>query len=179
MMIADITPTEICRSLNDRGIMSPATLSMSRGMKSKWKGGFDFYLWTPRQVERIIKDEVYFGNLVQLKSEVKILGGKQIKKSKDEWIRRNGTHEAIITQEEYDLANSKISHYEKRYKHNPRNIYYCGKCGRMLQNQNRGTLFCRQAKFKSNHGCSDVLINKAKADQTVLKSIQYPAEEGI
>ncbi len=44
-------------------------------------------------MEDIIRDEKYTGTMVQLKTKLDSVGGKQVKRPQEEWVRVEDTHE--------------------------------------------------------------------------------------
>ena len=73
-------------------------------------------------IERIIRNEVYTGTLVQLKTKTETVGGRQIKKPKEEWVRVENTHEAIVSYSQYikavsSLKQQKVKERKKAKKH--------------------------------------------------------------
>ncbi|MDL2233096.1 recombinase family protein [Ruminococcaceae bacterium OttesenSCG-928-L11] len=72
------------------------------------------HCWCDGTVKAILENEVYIGNLVQGKvGTVSYKNHKTVAKPREEWIRAEGTHEAIIDREIWDQVQ-KIA--EKRYQ---------------------------------------------------------------
>ena len=91
--------------LNEDGIPSPGVLYYQR------KGQSDprqvNHKWAEQTIKRIIRNEVYIGNMVQGKTgTMSYKSRKLIGKPEEEWIRVNGTHEPIISQELWDTVVS-------------------------------------------------------------------------
>ena len=93
MKNAGIGTTMIAKTLNDRGIPSPSELYRSRGSARQWKNKDRKCYWTACKVEDIIRDEKYTGTMVQLKTKLDSVGGKQVKRPQEEWVRVEDTHE--------------------------------------------------------------------------------------
>ena len=114
--------------------------------------------------------------MVMLRTELQGVGGKQIKRSEEEWIRKEGTHEAIVSHQTYTLAVSMLKEQaSKKPGKNGRNIYYCGCCGRAMMNLRKGTLHCNNRRFETESPCKAVAIRKADADMAVLQSVKKEA----
>lgn len=176
MKIAGAGTTMIARSLNDRGIPSPSELYRSKGETRKWKNRGNPCYWTAGRIEAIIRDEKYTGTMVQLKTKLESVGGKQVSRPKEEWVRVENTHEPIITYPQYIRAASSLKQQKAKESRKLRNIYYCGRCGRALHNEHRGTVFCKQRSFKTGSACRDIEINKHEADMAVLVAVKKEAE---
>lgn len=176
MKTAGMGTTMIAKTLNDRGIPSPAELYQSRGSTRQWKNKDRKCYWTACKVEDIIRDEKYTGTMVQLKTKLDSVGGKQIKRPQEEWVRVEDTHEAIITYPQYIRAASSLKQQKASESKNQKNIYYCGCCGRALFNAHYGTVFCKQRSFKTDSDCKDIEICKHDADMAVLAAVKKEAE---
>lgn len=176
MKIAGTGTTLIARTLNDREIPCPSELYRSRGSTRQWKNKGNPCYWTAGKVEAIIRDEKYTGTMVQLKTKLDSVGGKQVKRPKEEWVRVENTHEPIITYPQYIRAVSSLKQQKAAESKNFKNIYYCGCCGRALFNANYGTIFCKQRSFKTDSDCRDIEIYKHDADMAVLASVKKEAE---
>lgn len=175
MKIGGMGTTLIAKALNDRRIPSPAELYRSRGETRQWKNKGNKCYWTAGKVEEIIRDEKYTGTLVQLKTKLDSVGGKQIKRPKEEWVRVENTHEPIVTYSQYIKAVSSLKQQKAAESRKMKNIYYCGCCGRALFNAHYGTIFCKQRSFKTDSKCKEIAIYKADADKAVLAAIKKEA----
>lgn len=177
MKLSGIGTTHIAKCLNDRDVPCPAELGRQRNIRQKWRGNFEKYGWTASTVERILREEKYTGTMVMLKTEKQGVKGRTIRRPEEEWIRKEGTHEAIVSYQTYSLAVSMLKEQAaKEYGKNGRNIYYCGCCGRAMMNQHKGTLRCINYRFETESPCNAVAINKAEADMAVLQSVKKEAE---
>ncbi len=176
MKLSGVGTTHIAKCLNDRGVPCPSELGRQRNIRQKWKGNFEKYGWTASTVERILREEKYTSTMVMLRTELQGVGGKQIKRPEEEWIRKEGTHEAIVSRQTYTLAVSMLKEQaSKKPGKNGRNIYYCGCCGRAMMNLHKGTLHCNNRRFETESPCKAVAIRKADADMVVLQSVKKEA----
>ena len=176
MKIAGTGTTLIAKALNDRGIPCPSELYRSRGYTRQWKNRGKPCYWTAGKIEAIIRDEKYTGTMVQLKTKLNSVGGKQVSRPKEEWVRVENTHEPVITYPQYIRAVSSLKQQKAAESRKMKNIYYCGCCGRALFNAHYGTIFCKQRSFKTDSDCRDIEINKHDADMAVLASVKREAE---
>ncbi len=176
MKLSGVGTTHIAKCLNDRGVPSPAEIGKQRNLRQKWKGNFEKYGWTASTVERILREEKYTGTMVMLKTELQGVRGRQVKRPEEEWIRKEGTHEAIVSHQTYTLVLSMLREQAaKEPGKNGRNIYYCGCCGRAMMNLHRGTLRCKNRRFETESPCKAVAVRKADADTAVLQSVKKEA----
>ena len=129
----------IAVQLNEEGVPSPGMLYYQR--KGKEDPRRVNHKWASETVRQIVRNEVYIGNMVQGKTgTVSYKNKKLISKPEDEWIRVEGTHEAIISRDVWDTVQS-ID--RKRVRKNAasdgiRSIFtglvYCADCGFKMRN---------------------------------------------
>ena len=129
----------IAAALNEEGIPSPGVLYYQR------KGQRDprriNHKWADQTVKNMVRSEVYIGNMVQGKyGTLSYKSRKLVSKSEDQWIRVEGTHEAIISQELWDTV---VSIDQKKVRKNTpadgcksifTGLVYCADCGFKMRN---------------------------------------------
>ena len=129
----------IAAQLNDEGLPSPGMLYYQR--KGKPDPRRVNHKWADETVKQLIRNEVYIGNMVQGKTgTLSYKSRKTIAKPEDEWIRVEGTHEAIISRDVWDTV---VSIDRKRVlKKEPSDgiksifagLVYCADCGFKMRN---------------------------------------------
>lgn len=96
----------IAEKLNDYGILSPMEYKKFLGMN--YASGFeksDTAKWSVTSVKRILTNRVYLGHMEQGKQEkISYKMKKRIQKPEEEWIRVENTHEAIISEDDFNLV---------------------------------------------------------------------------
>lgn len=111
-----ISPKEIALDLTRRGIVNRATykkLQNSKYICSRKISDSEVH-WTCDSVKQILMNEVYTGTLVQGKTVHKRLLDKHTTQMpKEDWIRVEGTHEAIVSREDWEIAQSMMSNIER------------------------------------------------------------------
>ena len=132
---------KIAMELNRDGIMPPLKY------KVLYKGNFSEYgaarasdLWNYTTVKRILKNPVYLGHTLLGKSrKVSVKSKKKLNVPKDQWAVTENTHEPIITQEVFDLAQFNLGKGTfdfRQYDHVRRSIFsgiaFCAQCGHAL-----------------------------------------------
>ena len=97
--------SHIADELNRMGILSPLAYKRNHGMPHA-KGGYTDRKdckWSATTIIRILQDETYTGTLVQGKQTTPHFKLKEREdKPSSEWVRVEGTHEAII--QKHDLT---------------------------------------------------------------------------
>ncbi|MBQ3236498.1 MAG: recombinase family protein [Oscillospiraceae bacterium] len=97
--IAGKGPKQIAEELDRDGIKTP--LEYRRGEKKT-------HTWQSATVIKILKNEMYIGNMVQGKTEKISFRSKASKNNPPEdWYRVENTHKAIISRELFEKANKK------------------------------------------------------------------------
>lgn len=114
------------------------------------------FAWTPTTIRTILKDEVYLGNLINLKTEVTNYKTKmRISVPPDEWIVCKDAHEAIISREEYDKVQAIISQHQCPAKFHRNNIFrgllFCSECGHPLSIAHRKLTYHEDDSYRCMH----------------------------
>lgn len=185
MRIKGYNNQRIADYLNEHGIPSP----MEYKMLLNWRYSTSFKLkpqakWSPMAVERILKNEVYIGVMVQGKERtLNYKVKKRIKINKEDWIRVEDTHEAIISKEDFDIVQ-KLMLRDTRTAPNGEQLYLfsgllrCGGCGcNMVRKKIRsaGSEYCYYICSNNKNDksvCSSHRIREDFLSQTVLEMLQ-------
>ncbi len=126
----------IARYLNHLGIPSP--VEYKEGCASNYATPFKLNpkaKWSPGTVDRILKNAIYTGDLIQGKETTfSYKLKKRVKKPEEAWIKRVNTHEAIIPREDFEIAQQ-IMQNDTRTAPQQKRLYplsgmlKCGDCG--------------------------------------------------
>ncbi len=125
----------IAERLNQLSVLSPKEYKKSIGVN--YNGGFSGTakpLWSSIAVKRILTNEVYLGHLVQGKTEkVNYKLKKWIRKPQEEWIKVENTHEAIISEDDFEIVQNLLKADGRISPITEGNslfmgILYCGDC---------------------------------------------------
>lgn len=159
--IQGLSYQKIADKLNLYGILSPAEYKNYRGFN--YKTSFKENLkakWSSMAVSRILKNEVYIGNLIQGK-ETKLNYRTKRKKRipEDSWIRAIGTHKAIISDEIFNLTK-KIMKMDIRRRNEDKSFYL-------------GLLFCNECKETMIHKVTFYKCNHHKIKEEQLNSAVF------
>lgn len=178
----------ICQYLNDNGILCRKELQRRKKYKLTLEP-FEItseYLWSTSTIGRMLVNESYIGNLVQLKTTRSSFGGnKVITKNEEDFIRADNTHEAIITKEEFKKVQEVIKVNNKR-KDNSQPTNYsifkgklkCADCGKAMTkqedfrgNRNSSNYYCMRY-LQVSKTCSPHKIKTSDLENIVLEAIQ-------
>lgn len=127
--------------LNETGVLSPSHYKKKLG-EITHENLIGNGNWQTRTVAKILRAEVYAGDLVQGVS--KVIDHKQVRASADEWTIVRDTHEAIVSRELFDAVQKALDRAAQQAK--DRNIHswspnllrgkiFCAHCGHSLHRQ--------------------------------------------
>lgn len=100
----------IAKRLNEEHILCPSAYKESNGLR--YRNGNKLNAtnyWTYATVHRILKNQMYIGDMVQGKSYRKIMKGKAVMKEEKEWTIVKGTHKPIIDKALWDKVQRQFS----------------------------------------------------------------------
>ena len=133
----------ICRRLNDAGIPSPNSYRFAKGIVKDQK--YENTKWTIAVLNHILRKPTYLGHLTQgMERNVLAEGGTGARTKQAEWVVVENTHEAIITQEVFDMVRTVMDCRTAQYNSvrgkysditNPqilKGLVYCADCGAPL-----------------------------------------------
>ncbi|MDK4475751.1 recombinase family protein [Fusobacterium necrophorum] len=178
MKLLGYSSKAIADELNHLGVLTPRKYKESQGFKCNGFQNIKGGNWSAKAVNRIIENEVYIGNTLQGKSiTLNYKNKKQIEKEKEEWIRVEDTHEAIISKEIFAIANTML----KRDLNNSRGkdkidiftgMLFCKECGsslirRTVKYKEREEIFYICSKYNKEKSCSRHSIK----EETLIKAV--------
>lgn len=134
----------IAKILNSKKIPSPSLYKYYKGIKlnvvsSKLREDIK---WSSSSVKRILTNEVYLGHLIQGKRTTISYKNHKIKnKNKDEWIKVDKTHEAVIEEDVFMKVQHLIRERTKMIKNSDfvhifSGKVFCLECGRYMRKKN-------------------------------------------
>ncbi len=190
--IEGLSPGSIAARLNQRGILSPMEYKKSRGSRyqSRFKTGAKAQ-WSHVAVRRILQNEIYTGTLVQGKRTTPNYKTKKfLYKDERDWVRVEGTHEAIISRPQFDLVQQLLREdtragAEDVAVHPYSGRIFCGDCGAPVVRKTvcsggkRYVYYVCGANKADHHACSSHSIREDVLDQVILVTIQRQMEAAL
>lgn len=172
MKISGVSALKIAKTLNSRGVLSPMAYKRDRGLPHP-KGGFadrPDAKWSATAIIRILKDETYTGTLIQGRQGTFNYKIKDVvDKPQSEWKRAEDAHEAIVSKQDFDLAQ-RIMRLDTRTAPGSDAVYLfsgiliCGCCGARMTRKTvpyKGKAYyyyyCPTGKKR---GCKDAVMLK-------------------
>ena len=135
--------------------------------------------WSAIAVKRILTNEIYTGTMVQGRREkISYKLDKCREKPKEEWIRVEGTHEPVVTKEEFHRVQKLLAVSSKAHLFS--GLLFCGDCGEPLirrVNRYKGAekVFFICPSRNGGRGCTRHSIPEMNMRETVLKALQFQA----
>lgn len=126
---------EIVNYLNNNHYLSPTGYRKTGLIQDKDKNGYN---WNEVTLCNMLKNEVYIGNTIQNKRSIISYKVKKFKKvNKEEHIRVDNTHEAIIDKDLFEkvqcIFERRGTNSKLKYDYLLRGLLYCYHCKRKLQ----------------------------------------------
>ncbi len=183
--IDGMSPGKIAEKLNAMGILSPMEYKTASGVKfaTSFKNKVKAK-WNAVSVGRILKNEIYIGNLVQGKRSSANYKVKKVEyKDESDWTRIEDTHEPIISKADFDIVNQ-LGKYDTRTAPDKENVYlfagvvFCGDCRQNMirkttytKNKNYHYYVCGTHKFDKSI-CSMHSFSEDKLYKVILEALQ-------
>ncbi len=191
--VSGYTILGITRELNSLGIPNPSAYKKLKGFNYKRQvRKTNEGLWPESSVRRILKNEMYLGNMVQGKNTKLSYKIKQcVSVPKENWYIVEGTHEAIIDKDTFDKAQALLGRNIKESKTEQKaglfaGLVRCADCGGGMakkSNKQNGKEYhyyrCSTARV-SKDACTLHTIRIDKLEEAVLvflrKMVEVAAE---
>ncbi|MCM1025513.1 MAG: recombinase family protein, partial [Roseburia sp.] len=186
---------KIAAVLNGDKILTPRDYYYLQAGNPNPRGETPF--WNDITVKVILQNEVYLGHTVQNKTgNVSYKIHKQVSKPRTEWIRVEGTHEPLISQEVWDLVRS-IEQNQRRNRtakdgtvHLFSGILVCMDCGSVMRHQGNyhkckdgspvkstyESYLCNRYCSSGKGTCTAHTMNQRVLIEVVLADIRMKAE---
>ena len=170
---------KIAQTLNNKGFLTPTKYKLSKGIKFNNQNKNTEY-WTESTVSKMLKNEVYIGNMVQgYNKKASYKSKKMIALPKEEWIIVPHTHEPIITEEQFyrvqNIFKSKVRRCKNGEVHLFANKLVCLDCGTKLYKccNDRGYVYfsCKASK-KLYGNCTSHAIGYENLKSLVTEKIR-------
>ena len=139
----------IAKLLNEEGVITPSRYKFLKGDTRFAR--FNNSVWRTETVNAILTDMVYCGHMENHKYEVSNYKTKKLVRVPDsEHIIVKNTHEAIISEEDFEIVNNLIKSRISPRIHESENLFksivYCAHCGNrmVLTHQTRNSNYVSQ-----------------------------------
>lgn len=177
---------QIAERLNAAAIPSPMEYKKMKGIN--YQCSFKKHkkaLWCAQTVSRILKNEVYIGNMIQgIRSKPTYRAEHVVVRNKSEWIRNDNAHEAIIKKIDFERVQE-ILKRDTRTAPNQKVVYpfsgmlFCGDCRHSMirktvpgPNGKKYIYFICSSNKINKDMCSSHMIKEDELEATILELLQ-------
>lgn len=178
MVVSDYSFRSIAFTLSQEGILTPAAVKQVIPRTAATRPTD----WSVVTIGSIVRNPVYLGKMVYGKTrKVSYKSKKKIAVPEEQRIVTEGTHEPLVSQSTWDLANEIANRHKKTTSKGETHIFsgllFCKDCGSSLS-LNRNAYVCyRYRNFsKSENGCTSHRIPYKLLYASVLGSVQEVTE---
>lgn len=176
---------KIARFLNDNGILCRKEVQRRKKYKLSMSPEDEeiVYHWSTSTIGKMVTSEIYIGNLVWNRTgSISYKDHRQIYKPKSEWVIVEGTHEGIISVEDFNKIQETIKERLSKKKRPEKLTIYkykikCADCGRSMckmedfrDGRTSSNFYCRNYKTTSSK-CSPHKIKTSELDSMVIEAI--------
>ena len=183
----------IAKELNEEGIPNPSMYKKLKGFNYRHPvGKSNDGLWPDSSVRRILRNEMYIGNMVQGKNTTISYKIKQCRPiPKEDWIVVENTHEPIVSKEIFEKAQSL---FNKNVRVAPKKrevdlfsgFVRCADCHRTMNKKTNVHSYatyhyyrCSTARKMKKSACGNHTIRIDKLEEAVLIVIQNMVDVAI
>lgn len=180
-----IGPSNIAKALKEKKILKPTLYRFQK--EGKYGTHTDIenpYNWDWHTIANILDNEIYLGHTINCRTRIASFKDKRtIKVPKEEQLRFENTHEAIIDQETWDIVHKVREGRIRKTRMGEINKYsgliYCADCGRK-HHLYRGRTIKRESysficgnyhKHVGEEKCTPHSIREVVLDEIVLEEI--------
>ena len=171
---------KIADVLNAGGVPSPGEYKRLMGMKYRNTGQeTQSRGWTYAAVDRVLRNEIYLGNMVSNRSSRAAMHGRETANAREQWIIVEGTHDAVVSRELWDTVRRQLGRYARSSAADGSAELFagflrCGDCGSSLTKTtwNRRSVYCCGAYQRyGTAACTKHYIFEEKIAEIVLQDI--------
>lgn len=178
--------TQIARYLNNKNITTPLKYKVENTNYFNPNKSAT-YKWNSTIINKILRDPIYVGDLVQLKNKKINYKIKKVQKvPKDMQIIIQNNHQPIIDRKIFDTVQEMLDkqtnewNYSNRKSHLLSGLVFC-RCGsRVTYNKNHGKYFrcvCSSYKKYGNKFCSSIHLREDELLKQVSESLKLNIEK--
>ncbi|MCC8049339.1 MAG: recombinase family protein [Clostridiales bacterium] len=173
LRLSGYNAAKIARLLNARGVPSPAQYAIEhnerkygQNVNPREQG------WNSCSITRILRNEKYAGNMVNMRTKSDGIRGKMIARDEREWIKVEDTHEAIVSKEMFQKVEAMLPKYKKPYAGRRTNVFCCAYCGKKMSRSGNKTYYsCRYGETNPNVSCYRFRVDALTLENVVLEEL--------
>ena len=174
--IAGKGTTIIARELNEEGVLTDREYRFKKNGQYEKMGR---YKWSACTVQQILRNECYTGHYILGRETIRVQHGKKrIRLPKEQWHTFEDHHPAIISKEDFDLAQARKQKKSAPSSHAPnllKNKVFCGCCGGHMGIPDSGArnpkYMCRRS-VQYERDCATGYVPKQTVYDAVFKAVK-------
>ena len=173
--------TQIAMTLNRENVLTRMRYKREAGCsRTVWPCVDEDNFWTDSTVCCILRDERYLGkNIFGKRKRDRIGYVHTIKMERTDWIVAEGTHESIVSKEEFDRAADclrKLKPHNCSFKDRPLGgKVRCGICGHVMPRSRKGQFSCRTSLMTDAYICTRERIDEQAILDALIDSLHAQA----
>lgn len=185
MCAEGIGPSNIAKALKEKKILKPTFYRFQNEGKYGTRTDTENpYKWNERTIADILDNEIYLGHTINCRTRIASFKDKRtIKVPKEEQLRFENTHEAIIDQETWDIVRKVRESRIRKTRMDEINKYsglvYCADCGRKhylyrgrtVRRESYSLICSNYRKHIGEEKCTPHSIREVVLDEIVLEEI--------
>ena len=185
MCAEGIGPTQIARRLENDKIYTPTMYEYKRtGTRLTGLNEELPYAWSGRTISDILENVIYLGHTLNLKTEnISYKDHRKRIRPKEQQVMIENTHEAIVSQETWDIVQKLRDGKRRRTKMGYKSIFagilFCADCKSKLYfvsgdsiKSERFHFICAKYRKKGKYNCSIHSINEKVLYEIALEEIR-------
>lgn len=168
--------TAIARLLNNSGIPNPTEYKRRKGLLYKPPTTKSGTLWKYDTITKMLKNEMYIGNMVQGRyGSVSYKTKLNKPRPESDWFRVENTHEAIIAEDLWNKVQQMLKSRSRPCKGGEVGVFagkaFCMNCGSRLCSTKTGDrrYLCCSRRYVSEDGCVGAFIWEKRLEKAVLE----------
>ena len=171
-VLAGKSTREIAAGLNARGVPTPQAY---KGVRRRNQTAPQ---WTHPRIVDIIHNIKYTGVMTNHTRESRHIRDKNLRcVPMSEWIIHPDAHEAIVSREDWELANSALRRPKKAARsvlNQPDRVYYCAHCGRKLRKTYGSDQYysCVSALYRDGAACASIRFKRTQMEDVLLAALR-------
>ena len=106
LTVEGYSSTQIAKLFNANRVKTPIEFKIEKGRTGREPKG-ERFLWSTGTICRILRNEIYIGNIVQKKFEKDFVGGRNHLRPREQWLTGYAHHEPIIEKSVFEKVQER------------------------------------------------------------------------
>lgn len=176
MILLGKSRKEIADFLNDNNILTPGLYKINKEKTNNQKLVLS-KKWNAEIVNRILRNETYTGTLIQnIKTKPNYKNSKLIDVNKEDWIKTENHHDALISIDRFDEVQQILDRKIKVNKNNQIDLFsgylkcfHC--CEHLIIRKSKSQVYYYCSSYIKNKSCVKYSMNKKNLEKLVIEEL--------